>query len=44
MINFTLFIDLSKLGVWYGVDPLMEKYPQNGAYVFCNKQYDRAIL
>ena len=25
-----------ELSVWYGVDPLMEKYPQNGAYVFCN--------
>ena len=36
MINFTIFIDISKLSVWYGVDTLMEKYPQNGAYVFCN--------
>jgi len=25
-----------ELSIWYGVDPLMEKYPQNGAYVFCN--------
>ncbi len=26
----------SKICVWYGVDPLAEKYPNMGGYVYCN--------